>query len=388
MAANKFHKNNTLLPQTTKAKISNLEDIDNFSLKLNKCVNWFKKDKIGKEELPETITNLQADKFKAFVFKSVYDISEDKNNKREFCLSVNAKFDTTYCENLRKQQRENTKLLCSQTVIIDETDLKANWRMIIGLGNESVYETSMTLHHVYGIPYIPASGIKGVIRNWVINENFNSQESQALENTEFVKIFGSGDAEGKVIFFDAFPINLHNDSIQPDIMNPHYPEYYDGDKPPADWQSPRPIFFLTLKETNFEFIFGVKDVKYIGLLETLTKSETGWLYRTLKEQGIGAKTAVGYGRSEKVKPEYYGDKKLKVGEIIEGEVINEGKKQNIKLHYKDNIENPIVNVSYGNGFTKEDIGKTVLLKINNLHGNKQKPKINPNGFEYIKTKQV
>ena len=40
-----------------------------------------------------------------------------------------------------------------------------DWRLIVGLGNESVYDTSMTLHHVYGIPYIPASAVKGVVRS-------------------------------------------------------------------------------------------------------------------------------------------------------------------------------------------------------------------------------
>ena len=47
--------------------------------------------------------------------------------------------------------------------------------MVVGLGGESVYETSITLHHIYGIPYIPASSIKGVVRSWIITEVFGEK---------------------------------------------------------------------------------------------------------------------------------------------------------------------------------------------------------------------
>jgi len=35
-------------------------------------------------------------------------------------------------------------------------------RLAINLGSESVLETSIALHHSYGVPYIPGSAIKGV----------------------------------------------------------------------------------------------------------------------------------------------------------------------------------------------------------------------------------
>ena len=77
-------------------------------------------------------------------------------------------------------------------------------------------------------------------------------------------------------------------------MNPHYPDYYGDTKgtiPPADWQSPIPIQFLTIgKATSFQFVIGVKKESE-GIL---TKTKV-WLETALKEHGIGAKTAVGYG---------------------------------------------------------------------------------------------
>ena len=59
--------------------------------------------------------------------------------------------------------------------------LKPDWRMVIGLGNESVYETSMILHHIYGIPYIPGSAIKGVVRSYIITEEFAQDRNGQIE---------------------------------------------------------------------------------------------------------------------------------------------------------------------------------------------------------------
>ncbi|MCM8809920.1 MAG: type III-B CRISPR module RAMP protein Cmr6, partial [Candidatus Omnitrophica bacterium] len=42
--------------------------------------------------------------------------------------------------------------------------LQTKSRLIVGLGSSHALETSLTLHHIYGIPYIPASALKGVCR--------------------------------------------------------------------------------------------------------------------------------------------------------------------------------------------------------------------------------
>ena len=78
-------------------------------------------------------------------------------------------------------------------------------------------------------------------------------------------------------------------------MNNHYPEYYEGKKPPADWLSPRPIFFLAMKEVAFQFHLGC-ILPPGGNPEGLLNTVKDWLVKALKESGVGAKTAVGYGR--------------------------------------------------------------------------------------------
>jgi CRISPR-associated protein Cmr6 len=163
-----------------------------------------------------------------------------------------------------------------------------SWRMVIGLGASHPQETSMTLHHIYGIPYIPASAVKGVTRHWVIKEYLNGDEAEALKYTNFALIFGTQEQQGKIIFFDAYPVERIN--LKVDVMTPHYPDYYSKGVEPADWQSPNPIKFLTVEKTKFQFYIACeKDDK------ALLEKALNWLKETLRNSGIGAKTAIGYG---------------------------------------------------------------------------------------------
>lgn len=218
-----------------------------------------------------------------------------------------------------------------------------DWRLIVGLGTQSVYEVGMTLHHTFGIPYIPASAIKGALRSYWMEEYHESDEGKAIKDKEFCDIFGcpnevqikeeedtknktyesfynkgvdEGFRKGQIIFFDAFPIEVP--TISPDIMNNHYPDYYEGaKKPPADWQSPRPITFLTVKNTKFKFVLGCKRKE-----EALINKVLSILKEALEFKGIGAKTAIGYG--------YMSDER---SSIIENETINCEEKPKAKAEF-------------------------------------------------------
>ncbi|HHC11502.1 MAG TPA: type III-B CRISPR module RAMP protein Cmr6 [Campylobacterales bacterium] len=178
-----------------------------------------------------------------------------------------------------------------------------NWRLAIGIGNGSVYETSISLHHIYGVPYIPAQSIKGSFRSFIIEKYFENDEALAFDNIAFVNIFGSNESQGKVIFFDAF---TKEPKLQIDIMNNHYQKYYNGKELPTDTQNPNPINFLTLKNSEFEVVIATKEnieldnKQFKGNLLDVVKSE---LSESLEIFGIGAKTAVGYGYFEVIKNE-------------------------------------------------------------------------------------
>src|SRR2546423_2431027 len=105
------------------------------------------------------------------------------------------------------------------------------WRMVVGLGGETVLETDLTLHHLYGIPYIPGSALKGLTRAYVTGEVQEHLSKEIDKDSELVKqIFGTQKEAGTVIFFDAMPIGGKG-AFALDIMNPHYPDYYGGNKP-------------------------------------------------------------------------------------------------------------------------------------------------------------
>ena len=183
----------------------------------------------------------------------------------------------------------------------------SRWAIGIGgvspLGNLSV----STLHPVYGIPYIPASTLKGLMRHCWIEINCNGDN----DAEEVLRLFGSSENEtpkdelehenrmGQLIFFDSYPDAKCNGTLYRDVITPLYPLYYNnfGGKPPTDDQKPVPIEFICIENMQFNI--------YIGSYEPLSNDEKSKLENTLSyvfsEQGIGAKTSLGYGRG-KLKP--------------------------------------------------------------------------------------
>lgn len=248
------------------------QQIDNFNLRLNKCAFF-------------DASNPSKMKFEFY----------KKDKKGTFIIKINPNFP---CIDFNAINRHHKSVIENLKIKVESLKFSTDWRLIIGLGGESVYETSMTLHHIYGIPYIPGQAIKGVVRNFVINECFNSEE-EALTDKGFCEIFGTSEDKGKVIFFDVFPTT--KPKIEPDIMNVHYPDYYRSTKLwPTDYQNPNPIFFLTVRDTKFEFIIGIKEkenkeIKEGELVGYPLETAKDWLEKTLRNHGIGAKTAVGYG---------------------------------------------------------------------------------------------
>ncbi|WP_457560912.1 type III-B CRISPR module RAMP protein Cmr6 [Caminibacter sp.] len=250
-----FNISKTKVPKDTREILQELdiEKFDNFHLKLNKYA-IFENDKpiFYKTEKGKVVFSIYPN-FGDFEFKEYIEIQENIVKK-------------LFGENYFKK------------------DLKTTYRLKIG-GEESIYEVSFKLHYIYGIPYIPASAMKGIVRSYYIQEKFNNNENKALDDDKFKYYFGTQEQEGNIIFFDAFPIT--KPKIKVDIMNPHYGHYYNEGKAPTDTNNPIPINFLTVEDTTFQFLIASKekiDDSFIKIFE-----------EALKEHGIGGKTAVGYG---------------------------------------------------------------------------------------------
>ena len=202
-----------------------------------------------------------------------------------------------------------------------------------GLGNEHPLENGFAFLNPYGLPYLPGSGAKGVLRqaareltsgDWGDPQGWDAGTIHLLERRGHATIqlsiidvlFGretpDGDGDhvrGALSFWDALP-QIPGDTLAVDIMTPHQSHYYQkrqdrksGDSTsPHDSGAPNPISFLTLPPgTGFAFHVVcdqahlerlapdlAHDLRWQTLLTAAFEHAFEWL-------GFGAKTAVGYG---------------------------------------------------------------------------------------------
>ncbi len=161
-------------------------------------------------------------------------------------------------------------------------------RLVAGTGRSHPIEVGFAWHHTLGVPYIPGSGLKGIVKSWA--EEWQQQNLDCL--------LGVMERVGQVVFLDALPVAAVK--LQADVMTPHYGEYYRREAPPGDWLSPNPIPFLTVADGQ-EFLFAVvpADPKHASCCKPaieLLEQALELLQQALAELGAGAKTAAGYGR--------------------------------------------------------------------------------------------
>lgn len=205
---------------------------------------------------------------------------------------------------LHKNQRDYLLSFPEQDYEVIELKAKTKSPLITGIGQTHPNEVSMVFDYMLGIPYIPASSIKGLLRFTTVvievsdpkNENKYIPDKNGNINDEKIDeikyYFGGQSNEGSVVFLDAYPEGVPELHI--DIMNPHYRDYYQDGKAPADYLEPKPIKFLTVAP-NTTFIFRVIINKQNQNYENLKQSIKTILKEALTKEGIGAKTAIGYG---------------------------------------------------------------------------------------------
>jgi len=169
------------------------------------------------------------------------------------------------------------------------TGNEAPGRLVVGLGGESVLETSVTLHRTYGVPFIPGSALKGLAASYAHRrlEDVLWREGGMAHQAAF----GTTEQAGCVVFYDALYIpgtGVDRRPLHQDVMTVHHPQYYRGeDSAPADWDSPIPVHFLTstgkyLLAVSGPDLWSQKALEILGL--------------ALAEEGVGGKTSRGYGR--------------------------------------------------------------------------------------------
>lgn len=163
---------------------------------------------------------------------------------------------------------------------------KTTSRFATGLGREHPIENGFVWHPILGVPYLPGSSVKGLVRAWATTWAEPGPKREDLD-----RILGAPDGVGTVLFLDALPVSPVQ--LKADVMTPHYGDYYQGKSPPADWLSPNPIPFLTVAPGQL-FQFALAPGAPGARADCNTAVQ--WLADALAWLGAGAKTAVGYGR--------------------------------------------------------------------------------------------
>jgi CRISPR-associated protein Cmr6 len=176
-------------------------------------------------------------------------------------------------------------------------ELATESRFVTGLGRQHPIENGFAWHQTLGVPYLPGSSVKGLVRAWVesgLGEKAGSDADRILGRVE-----SSQGGLGSVIFFEAIPTCRVR--LEKDVMTPHYGPYYQKGVAPGDWLAPTPIPFLAVA-LGQRFTFAVAASSGGRANPRLKDCDTAleWLQAALTWLGAGAKTAVGYGRFMKI----------------------------------------------------------------------------------------
>jgi CRISPR-associated protein Cmr6 len=180
-------------------------------------------------------------------------------------------------------------------------ELKVCDRLASGMGQDTVLEVGITLHHTYGTPILRGSALKGLAAHYCERVWGQADGSPYRAGGDFHRIlFGSTTDSGFVTFHDGWitPASLgasHRKGLVMDVMTPHHGPYYmsDGLTAPTDFDDPNPVTFLSVAG-SFYFVVENADTTADGVqwgahaIELLKQALCSW--------GAGAKTSTGYGQ--------------------------------------------------------------------------------------------
>lgn len=163
------------------------------------------------------------------------------------------------CQKQLKALRERQAALAEQYgEMVLALEAISSAPFMTGTGIEHPLENGFAFLNPYGLPYLPGSGVKGVLRQaaeQLISEDYG--DTQGWDQKAINALFGPkvalGDTEtahqrGALAFWDAIPQPAGN-TLHIEVMTPHYSDYYQGASTPHDSGQPNPIPFLAIPPT-------------------------------------------------------------------------------------------------------------------------------------------
>jgi CRISPR-associated protein Cmr6 len=234
---------------------------------------------------------------------------------------------------LQRQNQTYSAVTTAQSLRLQATAIAP---FTTGLGNEHPLENGFAFLNPYGLPYLPGSGVKGVLRraaselasgqwdasDWSTDLRHEVRQRDGEDNTKGKHLFDASDIDvlfgaealngenhlrGVLSFWDVIP-QIEGNSLLVDIMTPHQSHYYqqkdaaDSTTTPHDSGSPNPISFLTVPPgSGFAFHVVCDSARLQHLAPDLDANDrwkallTEAFEHAFEWLGFGAKTSVGYG---------------------------------------------------------------------------------------------
>lgn len=193
----------------------------------------------------------------------------------------------------------------------------ADWNFVTGMGLPHPLENGLAWHPTLGTPYLPASGVKGLVRAFLSDWTDLEERHPGLIDRWFGPHqedlpVGERGAAGTYIFFDAVP--TAPPALTVDVMTPHQGNWYaEGgsikadaagrlppDQLPADWHDPIPIKFVAVRAIELQFAIAPRHPAAAAATPEGLDTLFAGLEQALGGLGAGAKTAAGYGRFRRV----------------------------------------------------------------------------------------
>lgn len=191
-------------------------------------------------------------------------------------------------------------------------------RLLVNMAGGVMENAGIALDRCFGLPFIPGSAVKGIARNqalWDIHRT-NDRDEKVAKLRQALLAFGfigqdiqddgfygwaAGDGtlirealgdlhnvsefKGLLSFLPARPTSEENLRIVAEVITPH-----------PQGKDPRPLFFPAVEAgSSFGFVVVVqRQVDGVDADPILNAAQV-WLQHAITQNGVGAKTAAGYG---------------------------------------------------------------------------------------------